>query len=157
VVIDYAHTPDALEKALQALHSHCEGELWVVFGCGGDRDRGKRPLMGAVAEKLADRILLTDDNPRSESGDQIIAEILRGITRPAQVLVERSRAAAIRRAIHAARSDDLVLVAGKGHEDYQLVGTQRLAFSDQEQVLDALSSWRADARKDTTGGREGRV
>lgn len=141
VVIDYAHTPDALEKALLALRSHCSGQLRVVFGCGGDRDRGKRPLMGAAAERLADQVILTDDNPRTEPGDRIIQEILTGISRTSQVLVERNRAAAIHLAINAAVPGDLVLVAGKGHEDYQLVGQTKLPFDDQDQVLSALSTW----------------
>ncbi len=141
VVIDYAHTPDALEKALAALRSHCTGQLWVVFGCGGDRDRGKRPLMGAAAERLADQVILTDDNPRTEPGEQIIQEILAGISVAGQVQVERNRAAAIRQAINAAIPGDLVLVAGKGHEDYQLVGETKLPFDDQEQVLSALTTW----------------
>ncbi len=139
VVIDYAHTPDALEKALSALHSHCENQLWVVFGCGGDRDRGKRPLMGEIAANLADRVILTDDNPRSEPGDQIINEILAGMENRHQIVVERDRSAAIRRAINSAKPGDLVLVAGKGHEDYQLVAGKKLHFSDQEQVLSALA------------------
>jgi len=143
VVIDYAHTPDALEKALQALHSHCSGTLSVVFGCGGDRDRGKRPQMGAVAERLAERIILTDDNPRTESGDRIIEEIQAGIRQHELALVERNRATAIRQAIADARPGDLVLVAGKGHEDYQIVGQHRLHFSDQEQVRAALETWQA--------------
>jgi UDP-N-acetylmuramoyl-L-alanyl-D-glutamate--2,6-diaminopimelate ligase len=141
VVIDYAHTPDALEKALQALQSHCDGTLGVVFGCGGDRDRGKRPQMGEVAERLADQVILTDDNPRTEAGDRIIEGILAGIRQRERVVVERNRARAIRQAIAAARPGDLVLVAGKGHEDYQIVGRQRLHFSDQEQVETALEAW----------------
>jgi UDP-N-acetylmuramoyl-L-alanyl-D-glutamate--2,6-diaminopimelate ligase len=146
VVIDYAHTPDALEKALQALHSHCTGTLWVVFGCGGDRDRGKRPLMGGVAEGLADRVVLTDDNPRTEAGEAIIEEILAGIRQPDRIRVERDRAQAIHQTVAAARPGDLVLVAGKGHEDYQIVGRQRLHFSDQEQVAAALTAWQASGR-----------
>ena len=146
VVIDYAHTPDALEKALQALHSHCNGTLGVVFGCGGDRDRGKRPQMGEVAERLADRVILTDDNPRSEAGDRIIQEILTGIRQHEPVIVERNRAQAIHQAIASAHPGDLVLVAGKGHEDYQIVGQQRLHFSDQEQVVAALECWQDTGR-----------
>jgi UDP-N-acetylmuramoyl-L-alanyl-D-glutamate--2,6-diaminopimelate ligase len=147
VVIDYAHTPDALEKALQALHSHCAGKLWAVFGCGGDRDRGKRPQMGEVAERLADQVILTDDNPRTEPGGSIIEEILRGMRQPARVQLERDRGRAIHMAVAAAAAADLVLVAGKGHEDYQIVGQQRLPFSDQQQVLAALNAWH-------TGGRQ---
>ena len=134
VVIDYAHTPDALEKALLAL-----------FGCGGDRDRGKRPLMGEICASLADKVILTDDNPRSEPGDQIIDEILMGIADRHLVVVERDRSAAIRLAIHSAKPGDLVLVAGKGHEDYQLVAGKTLHFSDQEQVLSALASRAGEA------------
>ena len=138
VVIDYAHTPDAMEKALQVLRRHCEGRLIAVFGCGGDRDRGKRPLMGAVAARLADEVILTDDNPRSESGDAIIADILAGVG-AAAALVERDRRAAIRTAISAARRGDLVLVAGKGHESVQIVGNARLPFSDQQVARAALA------------------
>jgi UDP-N-acetylmuramoyl-L-alanyl-D-glutamate--2,6-diaminopimelate ligase len=146
VVIDYAHTPDALEKALLALHSHCRGELSVVFGCGGDRDRGKRPLMGEIAQRLAYRVVLTDDNPRNEPGARIIEEILSGIERPARVRVERDRAHAIGLAVASAQPGDLVLVAGKGHEDYQILGSERRYFSDQDQVLAALDGWRPAGR-----------
>ena len=139
VVVDYAHTPDALAKVLNSLRAHTRGRLVCVFGCGGDRDRGKRPEMGALAERLADRVLLTDDNPRSEDGDAIVAAIRAGMARPEAALVERNRAAAIRRAIADAGPDDLILLAGKGHEDYQLVGDLRLPFSDAEQVRLALA------------------
>ncbi|MEN8174665.1 MAG: UDP-N-acetylmuramoyl-L-alanyl-D-glutamate--2,6-diaminopimelate ligase [Pseudomonadota bacterium] len=133
-VVDYAHTPDALEQALTSLHQWCAGRLICVFGCGGDRDRGKRPAMGAVAERLADEVILTDDNPRSEDGDAIVADILSGIAQPDDVRVERDRSRAIRQALAAASSGDCVLIAGKGHENYQLVGTERRSFSDREQV-----------------------
>ncbi len=132
VVVDYAHTPDALEKVLQALREHVRGRLLCVFGCGGERDPGKRPEMGRIAERLADGVVLTDDNPRGESGDQIIADILAGMRRPARVL--RDRAAAIRVAIAEAGAEDVVLIAGKGHEDYQQIGGERLAYSDRETV-----------------------
>jgi UDP-N-acetylmuramoyl-L-alanyl-D-glutamate--2,6-diaminopimelate ligase len=137
-VVDYAHTPDALEKALTALRPHVDGLLYCVFGCGGDRDAGKRPLMGEVAERLADRVILTDDNPRSEDGSDIIEQILAGMSRPGEAVVERNRALAIERAMAEAAADDLVLVAGKGHEDYQQVGHLRLSFSDAEHVRRAL-------------------
>ncbi len=138
VVVDYSHTPDALEHALEAARAHTAGSLICVFGCGGDRDNGKRPLMGGIAERLADRVIVTDDNPRTEDGDGIIADILKGMEQPASALVQRDRASAIRIAVAEAVAGDLVLVCGKGHEDYQLVGDQRLHFSDREQVLLAL-------------------
>lgn len=142
VVVDYAHTPDALEHALTALREHVGGRLVCVFGCGGDRDRGKRPLMGAIAERLADRVIVTDDNPRSESGDRIVAEILAGMDHADSVQIVRDRAAAIAMSIHEAQPGDLILVAGKGHETYQLVGGQVLHFSDREQVEKALQGVR---------------
>ncbi len=141
VVVDYAHTPDALEKALLAAREHCAGWLSVVFGCGGDRDRGKRPQMGRLAERLADRVYVTDDNPRSESSAVIIDEILAGMQAPEGAVVEPDRRQAIQRAINEASPGDLVLVAGKGHEDYQLVGAERLHFDDREEVAQALKAW----------------
>ncbi|HTL50403.1 MAG TPA: UDP-N-acetylmuramoyl-L-alanyl-D-glutamate--2,6-diaminopimelate ligase [Steroidobacteraceae bacterium] len=131
-VVDYAHTPDALAKSLAAVRAHARGRVLVVFGCGGERDPGKRPLMGETAERLADRVIVTDDNPRGEDGDGIVAMILRGIRRPGQVLIERDRARAIDAAIAESRAGDAVLVAGKGHEDYQIVGRERRPFSDRD-------------------------
>ena len=139
VVVDYAHTPRALEQVLLALRGHCRGTLWCVFGAGGDRDRGKRPLMGAVAERLADRLVLTNDNPRSEAPEAILQEILAGMAQPGPVEVIGDRATAIRHAVSQAQAGDLVLVAGKGHEDYQQIGSQRLPFSDRAQVLAVLA------------------
>ena len=133
-VVDYAHTPDALAKALAAVRAHARGRVLVVFGCGGERDPGKRPLMGETAERLADRVIITDDNPRGEDADGIVAMILRGIRRPGEVLVERDRARAIDVAVAEARAGDAVLVAGKGHEDYQIVGRERRPFSDRERL-----------------------
>ncbi len=141
VVVDYAHTPDALEQALANLREHAGGRLICVFGCGGDRDQGKRPLMGAVAERLSDAVIVTDDNPRGEDGDAIVAGILAGMSDPAAVLVERRRALAIRRAIATARPSDLVLVAGKGHETMQDMGELKVHFSDRAQVVQALREW----------------
>ena len=138
VVIDYAHTPDALEKALQALRNHCQGELWVVFGCGGDRDIGKRAEMGKVADHRADNIVVTSDNPRTESPEKIIDQVLLGITRDVSVVVDRRDA--IRTAIKDAQPNDVILIAGKGHEDYQILGAQRLPFSDQAESRLALRS-----------------
>ncbi|KJS08627.1 MAG: hypothetical protein VR73_05055 [Gammaproteobacteria bacterium BRH_c0] len=138
VVVDYAHTPDALAKALQALRQHCTGKLWCVFGCGGDRDTGKRPQMGAIAAQLADQVVVTSDNPRSEDPQAIIADILAGIADLQTVRVEADRRAAIRLAIAAANPGDTVLIAGKGHEDYQLIGGTSLPFSDVAEARLAL-------------------
>jgi UDP-N-acetylmuramoyl-L-alanyl-D-glutamate--2,6-diaminopimelate ligase len=132
VVVDYAHTPDALEQVLKSLRPHAAGRLWCVFGCGGDRDRGKRPEMGAVAERLADVILLTDDNPRHESGDAIVDGILEGMRSKPRVI--RDRRAAIATALAEAGPQDVVLIAGKGHEDYQQIGDVRHPYSDRETV-----------------------
>ncbi|ENL8727468.1 UDP-N-acetylmuramoyl-L-alanyl-D-glutamate--2,6-diaminopimelate ligase [Citrobacter amalonaticus] len=131
VVVDYAHTPDALEKALQAARLHCTGQLWCVFGCGGDRDKGKRPLMGAIAEEFADVVVVTDDNPRTEEPRAIIDDILAGMLDAGRAKVMEGRAEAVTNAIMQAKDNDVVLVAGKGHEDYQIVGTQRLDYSDR--------------------------
>jgi UDP-N-acetylmuramoyl-L-alanyl-D-glutamate--2,6-diaminopimelate ligase len=133
VVVDYAHTPDALERALGALREHARGRLLVVFGCGGDRDRGKRPVMGRVARAGADEVWITNDNPRSESPDAIAAEILAGAGGAgALVHLELDRRAAIAAALTAARPGDAVLIAGKGHETTQVVGEQVLPFDDRE-------------------------
>lgn len=137
-VVDYAHTPAALEHVLTALREHCQGRLWCVFGCGGERDRGKRPLMAQAAERLADAVIVTDDNPRGEDGQAIVQEILAGFVDPAAVTVERDRAAAIGLALSRAQAGDVVLVAGKGHEDYQIVGAERRAFSDRRLVAELL-------------------
>jgi UDP-N-acetylmuramoyl-L-alanyl-D-glutamate--2,6-diaminopimelate ligase len=139
VVVDYAHTPDALAKALTSLRRHCDGALWAVFGCGGDRDRGKRPQMGAIAEKLADRVVVTDDNPRHEDGDAIVAEILSGCRRK-DIAVMRDRRAAIAWAIDNAAAGDVVLVAGKGHESTQEIRGVRHPFSDREVINELLRS-----------------
>ena len=133
-VVDYAHTPDAVAKALAALRAQARGRVLVVFGCGGERDPGKRALMGEAAERLADRVIVTDDNPRGEDADRIVAMILDGMREPRRALVERDRARAIDAAIAEARPGDAVLVAGKGHEAYQLVGRERRAFSDRERL-----------------------
>jgi UDP-N-acetylmuramoyl-L-alanyl-D-glutamate--2,6-diaminopimelate ligase len=139
-VVDYAHTPDALRKALLAARAHCRGRLAVVFGCGGDRDPGKRPLMGEIAAELADDIIITDDNPRTESPEEITAGIAAGIPAGHAYRVEHDRGRAIRDALLDARPQDVVVVAGKGHEDYQLYGDERRAFSDQEVVRAALAA-----------------
>jgi UDP-N-acetylmuramoyl-L-alanyl-D-glutamate--2,6-diaminopimelate ligase len=138
-IVDYAHTPDALEKALNAARAHCAGRLWVVFGCGGDRDPGKRPLMGEIASRLADRVILTDDNPRTESPEAIVAGIRSSLTTRAEVTIEHDRARAIGLAIERAAPSDAILIAGKGHEDYQIYGRERRPFSDQAVVRAALA------------------
>jgi UDP-N-acetylmuramoyl-L-alanyl-D-glutamate--2,6-diaminopimelate ligase len=139
VVVDYAHTPDALSKALAAAREHCSGALWCVFGCGGDRDAGKRPVMGGIADDLADHIIVTDDNPRSEDPQVITAAILGGIkSHSARVIHDRGEAIAT--ALKEARAIDLVLIAGKGHEDYQIYGETRRSFSDRSEALRYLGA-----------------
>ena len=130
VVVDYSHTPDALTNALAALRPLCRGTLWCVFGCGGDRDRGKRPQMAEAAEREADRIIVTDDNPRGEDGDSIVADILAGFASSGAVRVERDRECAIRHALVRAGAADIVLIAGKGHEASQERDGVKLPFSD---------------------------
>jgi UDP-N-acetylmuramoyl-L-alanyl-D-glutamate--2,6-diaminopimelate ligase len=138
VVVDYAHTPDALEKALRATRSHTHGALWVVFGCGGDRDAGKRPQMARIAERLADRVCVTSDNPRSESPAQIVADVLQGFSRREAVQVELDRSLAIARTIAAAADRDAVLIAGKGHETWQEIGPEKIPFDDADHARRAL-------------------
>jgi UDP-N-acetylmuramoyl-L-alanyl-D-glutamate--2,6-diaminopimelate ligase len=138
VVIDYAHTPDALRRVLTTLEAAVVGEIWCVFGCGGDRDRGKRPMMGAVAADLADRIVLTDDNPRSEDPAAIVREIRLGVGEHPRVSVIHDRRMALKTALENARPGDVVLVAGKGHEAEQFVGSERRIFSDRAVVAELL-------------------
>jgi UDP-N-acetylmuramoyl-L-alanyl-D-glutamate--2,6-diaminopimelate ligase len=145
-VVDYAHTPDALDQALRGLRPLAQargGQLWCVFGCGGDRDAAKRPAMAAIAERQADQIVITSDNPRSEKPETIISQILLGLShgqqREARVHVEPLRAQAIAHAVQAAAPQDVVLVAGKGHENFQEIHGVRHAFSDQAQVRAGLS------------------
>lgn len=148
VVVDYAHTPDGLEKALQAMREHCTGKLWCVFGCGGDRDRGKRPLMAATAERLADELVLTDDNPRFEDSHRILADMLAGLNFPRRAQVEPDRARAIAFALENASAGDAILIAGKGHETYQDLAGVKLPFNDVEEartVLQRLSEKRGRA------------
>jgi UDP-N-acetylmuramoyl-L-alanyl-D-glutamate--2,6-diaminopimelate ligase len=136
VVVDYAHTPDALKKALKSVKEHCNGRLWCVFGCGGDRDQAKRPLMGSIAGEIADMLIVSNDNPRSEDPSLIAAQIVDGIAGDYQVILSRSEA--ISAAIAQAKPSDWVLVAGKGHEATQEVGARVLAFSDREHVEKVL-------------------
>ncbi|KLN96552.1 UDP-N-acetylmuramoyl-L-alanyl-D-glutamate--2,6-diaminopimelate ligase [Moellerella wisconsensis] len=138
VVVDYAHTPDALEKALTAARLHCAGQLWCVFGCGGDRDKGKRPLMGGIAEQWADRVVITDDNPRSEEPQSIIDDIMSGVLDSSRIVAIAGRAEAVTSAIMQAKPDDMIVIAGKGHEDYQIIGHRRLDYSDRLTVARLL-------------------
>ncbi|OGO94470.1 MAG: UDP-N-acetylmuramoyl-L-alanyl-D-glutamate--2,6-diaminopimelate ligase [Coxiella sp. RIFCSPHIGHO2_12_FULL_42_15] len=140
VIVDYAHTPDALEKALNAVRFHCKGKLWCVFGCGGDRDKGKRPLMANVAERLADCVIVTDDNPRTETPQAIVADIRKGFSTEKVVQVIQDRQQAIAMAVQSAGRHDMVLVAGKGHETTQTIGLHVLPFDDVEQVQLALAN-----------------
>jgi UDP-N-acetylmuramoyl-L-alanyl-D-glutamate--2,6-diaminopimelate ligase len=142
-IVDYAHTPDALVNALRAARLHCRGELRLVFGCGGDRDAGKRPMMGRIAAELADDIIVTDDNPRSEDPACITAEIVAGMQRATPHVIEHDRALAIRLGLERSGADDVVLVAGKGHEDYQVVGHERRKFKDQAVVSAQLARMQA--------------
>ncbi|MFW5967327.1 MAG: glutamate ligase domain-containing protein, partial [Persicimonas sp.] len=140
--VDYAHSPDALERALETLAPLTKGRLWVVFGCGGDRDTEKRAPMGRVARRVADLVIVTSDNPRTESPEAIIDDILEGIgeTSGDEVVVEVDRGRAIDRAVRSAASDDVVLVAGKGHEGYQEIDGAQIPFDDVERVQRALES-----------------
>jgi len=160
VVVDYAHTDDALKNLLDTARSLATGRVITVFGCGGDRDRTKRPLMGAVAARLSDLVIITSDNPRSEDPEQIIEEVKRGIVRPVdrapakgpasakvtpfEAIVDRKEA--IARAVRDARGGDLVLIAGKGHEKYQHIGDRTLPFDDVEVAREALARRRARSR-----------
>lgn len=140
VVIDYAHTPDALEQALRSLHGHLAGRLLCVFGCGGERDTGKRPQMATIAEKLADVVFVTDDNPRGEEGDVIVAEIMAGFADASRINVQRDRARAIGAAVAQAGPGDIVLVAGKGHEPYQEIAGIKHPFDDTDVASRALQA-----------------
>lgn len=142
VVVDYAHTPDALQQVLRALRLHCKGELYCLFGCGGDRDKGKRPLMAAIAEREADHIILTSDNPRHEDPEQIIRDIQQGLSGNKPVYNEQDRQAAIGYAVQKAKAEDIVLIAGKGHEAYQLIKGIRYPFDDALIVQQLLNTSR---------------
>ena len=133
-IIDYAHTPAALANILQGVRAHVPGKLWCVFGCGGDRDRGKRPLMAQAAEQYADAVVITDDNPRTENPADIIADSLRGMGHREKAWIKRPREEAIRFVLPQLEAGDAVVIAGKGHEDYQILGTTKHHYSDQETV-----------------------
>lgn len=133
-IVDYAHTPDALEQVLKAARRHCSGQLWCVFGCGGDRDRGKRPQMGAVASQYADVAVVTDDNPRTEAPLTIIADIVSGMKGTARIIEHPGRRDAVLATLAQAAPDDVVVFAGKGHEDYQIIGTQTYNYNERAVV-----------------------
>jgi UDP-N-acetylmuramoyl-L-alanyl-D-glutamate--2,6-diaminopimelate ligase len=155
IFVDYAHTPDALDKVLSSLRKHCKQALWVVFGCGGNRDTGKRPQMGKIAEQWADHVVITDDNPRYENGLDIVNDILAGCrstakdggsvatgmepVRPAKVEVIQNREQAIQKVVASAAKNDCIVIAGKGHEQYQESNGVCVPFSDRQVVIDALS------------------
>ncbi len=139
VIVDYAHTPDSLENLLKAARPFISGKMICVFGCGGDRDRTKRPLMGKIAAELADIAVVTSDNPRTENPEQILKDVVAGIPDSVEPLVISDRAKAIATAIKNAQPGDGVLIAGKGHEDYQILGTEKIHFDDREQARIALS------------------
>jgi UDP-N-acetylmuramoyl-L-alanyl-D-glutamate--2,6-diaminopimelate ligase len=140
VVVDFAHTPAALEQALTALRAHLHGRMVCVIGCGGDRDRGKRPMMAQVAESGCDRIIFTSDNPRTESQDVIFADMVAGMSERARARLEPDRGAAIREAVRSSGEGDIVLIAGKGHEAFQDLGDRRIPFSDEQTARDALEN-----------------
>ncbi|CAG9297972.1 UDP-N-acetylmuramoylalanyl-D-glutamate--2,6-diaminopimelate ligase [Celerinatantimonas diazotrophica] len=137
-VVDYAHTPDALAKALQGLRSHCQGKLYCIFGCGGDRDSGKRPLMAQAAEHYADVVIVTNDNPRTEPAEQIAQDICRGFSDSFPYSVILDRRTAIKTALEQAGHEDMVLVAGKGHEDYQIIGHDKFPYDERSFVAQAV-------------------
>ncbi|SPU54412.1 UDP-N-acetylmuramoyl-L-alanyl-D-glutamate--2,6-diaminopimelate ligase [Brevundimonas vesicularis] len=130
-IVDYAHTAGAIESVLQGIRPHVQGKLSLIFGCGGDRDAGKRPLMAAAAERFADTVIVTDDNPRSEDPQAIIADIMQGFEAPEKVQIIQPREAAIRTALEQLQAGDTLLIAGKGHENYQIIGTSAYEYSDQ--------------------------
>lgn len=143
VIIDYAHKPDALEKALSAIKKHTSGKVFCVFGCGGERDRGKRPLMAKIAEQWATNVIVTNDNPRHENPKTIVAEIMQGFVRPNKVIVDFDRSKAIQKSIQWATSEDCVLIAGKGAECYQLIGDKKLPFNDVDEAKQHLCARRS--------------
>lgn len=144
VIVDYAHTPDSLENLLKASRPFIKGKTICVFGCGGDRDRTKRPLMGKIAAELADVAVVTSDNPRTEDPEKILEDVVAGIPDSATYMVIGDRAMAIQQAIQDAQPGDGVLIAGKGHEDYQILGTEKIHFDDREQAREALKRMKAE-------------
>ena len=140
VVVDYAHTPDALENVLRTIRHTMDRHttLWCIFGCGGDRDAGKRPLMGQIAEHYSDRIIVTSDNPRTEDPERIIDDIRQGVEKPEKGLWITNRREAIEKAAELSASGDVILIAGKGHETYQIIGTETTPFDDKQEAMQAF-------------------
>ncbi|HEY9051063.1 MAG TPA: UDP-N-acetylmuramoyl-L-alanyl-D-glutamate--2,6-diaminopimelate ligase [Gammaproteobacteria bacterium] len=138
VVVDYAHTPQALASVLKTLRKHCKGKLHCVFGCGGDRDMGKRPLMAQAAESYSDEVIVTDDNPRTENAQDIVKQIVAGFKNSESIKIIHDRKQAIKTAVIDAQAKDIVLIAGKGHEDYQIIGSNKFPFSDAQVVIECL-------------------
>ena len=138
ILVDYAHKPQALENALEAARSLSEGKVHTVFGCGGDRDRAKRPLMAAIAEKYSDTVIVTSDNPRTEDPNAIIKEILTGFSQGYNPIIEPDRATAIKIGVALMEADDVLIIAGKGHEDYQIIGTKKYPFDDRVMARKAV-------------------
>lgn len=141
LIIDYAHTPDALDKLIHAAKQHFNGKIFCIFGCGGERDKAKRPVMGRVAEQHGVELIITNDNPRTESPEHIMADILSGLAEPARAKVEPDRAQAIQWALSQANAQDVILIAGKGHEDYQIIGNQKRDLSDKRIVTRMLEDY----------------
>ncbi len=150
-VVDYAHTPDALEKALIACRQHCHGELYVVFGCGGDRDKGKRPLMAQAAEKYADCLVVTSDNPRTEEAMSIIDDVVAGLSDKAKLTVIENRKQAVLATLAKAQLNDVVLLAGKGHEDYIILGKEKIDYNERQVVMDFFNSIQANLTTKQSG------
>lgn len=138
VLIDYAHTPDSLENVLTSVRGYCKGRLISVFGCGGDRDNTKRPIMGRIGARLSDIAVITSDNPRTEDPNQIIEQILAGISDQSNCVVVENRRRAIREAMAMAKKDDIIVLCGKGHETYQILGTEKTHLDEREEVAAAL-------------------
>ncbi len=138
IIVDYAHTPDALKQSLLTMHEHFSQPIWCVFGCGGDRDKEKRPIMGAIASELAEHVIVTSDNPRNEDAEEIINDILSGISNSENVITKVDRREAIYAALSKAKDNEVVLIAGKGHEAYQQIGENRFPFNDADVVTDYL-------------------
>ena len=152
-VVDYAHTPDALQKALIACKQHCHGQLHVVFGCGGDRDKGKRPLMAQAAEEYADCLVITNDNPRTEAPMSIINDMIIGLSPTTQTVIIENREQAVLTTLAKAQPDDVVLLAGKGHEDYIILGTEKIDYNERQVVMDFFNKLDSQQATSSLGGK----